>query len=214
MCALRLKTLEQLKVIYEKASVPAQNTTAEDLRIALYAMLQEQTSGSFSDGNATEVEPWPGPGEPRECEEFASRMAAGKQEREETQAQEAAKRGMPPTFDLTPTFDSDGDHKLSRAELQGVIDSRNQAALAKNCQECILEYNLFDKLDTNGDGFIDKAEAEAELTAFQKSQMALWQHEATEQPCFDCEEIDPAEREAAFQGLVSAGGVVTGLEVR
>jgi len=161
VCALRVRSLEELKVICEKASVPVEDeATAEDLRIALYAKLQAEIPGA-------EIEQWPGPGEPGECEHFHAKIAAAKQAKEASQAQEAAKTAVPPKIDLHKRLDSDGDGKLSRAEMQGMIDSVNKAAEAKG----EATYDLFTNLDKNVDGFVDKAEAEAFFDAVSRGQM-------------------------------------------
>ena len=160
VCALRVRSLKELKVICEKASVPVDDeATAEDLRIALYAKLQAEIPGA-------EIEPWPGPGEPGECEHFHAKIAAAKQAKEAAQAQEAAKTAVPPKIDLHKRLDSDGDGKLSRAEMQGMIDSVNKAAEAKG----EATYDLFTNLDKNLDGFVDKAEAEAFFDAVSRGQ--------------------------------------------
>ena len=64
------------------------------------------------------MEPWPGPGEPDECKEFAAQQAAAKQAQEATKAQEAAKPAkaepvLPTKIDLHKKLDSDGDGYIS-----------------------------------------------------------------------------------------------------
>uniref|UniRef100_A0A7S2BSG7 EF-hand domain-containing protein n=1 Tax=Haptolina brevifila TaxID=156173 RepID=A0A7S2BSG7_9EUKA len=146
VCAIRSKSLEELKAICDQAQVPYQeDDDAETIRAALYAKMQTEIPGS------TGVKPWPGVGKPGECDDFKPK--GGK-----TQGAPAAEPDLSKVSSmLFKRLDADGDGKLSRTEMQGMIDTVNAEATRKGEPT----YDLFDKLDQNKDSVVDREESEA-----------------------------------------------------
>ena len=143
VCALRKKDLAGLKEICDKAQVAYDaDADAEALRAALYEKMQGEIPGKVG------VDPWPGPGSPGECDD----------------------QGGVKTEDMGSMIfrklDADHDGKLTKAEIQPMVDQVNQAAKAKG----EAEYDLFASLDTNKDGIVEKHEASAVFERISKGQ--------------------------------------------
>ena len=149
VCALRRKDLAGLKDICDKAQLACEpDADAETIRAMIYEKMQGEIPGKVG------VDPWPGPGQPGECDEQGGAKAQGGGTTEDMGSM------------IFRKLDADHDGKLTKAEIQPMVDQVNQAAKAKG----EAEYDLFASLDTNKDGIVEKDEASAVFERISKGQ--------------------------------------------
>mmetsp|Transcript_16837 Transcript_16837/g.43230 ORF Transcript_16837/g.43230 Transcript_16837/m.43230 type:complete len:287 (+) Transcript_16837:40-900(+) len=156
VCALRGRSLDQLKAICQQASIEfANDVEAETLRARLFEKMQQELPESIRPPN-TPITPWPGPGEPGECNDLPSGSSksadASKPNLDNLDKMAAALFGR---------LDADKDGQLTREEMQGMIDSVNAAARAQG----EAEHDLFKTLDRDHDGKVSRSEADETFKA-------------------------------------------------
>ena len=159
VCALRERSAEGLRDICEKASIPCAGADAEAMRSLIYEKMQGEIPGN------TEVKPWPGPGEPGECKAAVQQKATPTPE--QPAQQEDSKQTVHMAAMLFQKLDRDADGKLTRAEMQSMVDNVNAAAKAKGEPE----HDLFATLDQDKDSFVSKAEAEKVFASIMKGEL-------------------------------------------
>lgn len=159
VCALRGRDYDQLVEICQKASVTVpEGADAEALRVILFEFMQNEIPESVRP-KGTPLLPWPGPGQPGECDNAAVRPPkAGGDSAAALNTVAAALFGK---------LDVNRDDQLSPSEMQAMIDEVNAAARAKG----EAEHDLFKTLDRNMDGMVSRSEAEESFKQIAASQM-------------------------------------------
>jgi len=159
VCAIRKQTIESLKLICQKASIEHDaDADIETLRALVYKTMQGEIPGTSA------VLPWPGPGEPGECDSFNSRADSAEKSRAASQQQQKPPpRGNEAAPDMSKMhemifkkLDMNHDGKLAHAEMKPMLDQVNAEARRKG----EAEHDLFKTLDRDVDGFVSPEEAE------------------------------------------------------
>jgi hypothetical protein len=157
VCALRGRDLEQLKMICNKASVPFEaDADEEKLRSILFEYMQNELPETIRP-KGTPLEPWPGPGQPGECDDPKSmKPNPGSTPKLEHMAARLFNR-----------LDKNSDDMLQRDEMRAMLDEINAAARAKGEPE----HDLFKTLDRDQDGKVSRTEAEETFKAMAAKMM-------------------------------------------
>ena len=165
LVAVCSKNIAQLKAIVDQAAArgqPIEGADGDDketIAAAIYASLQKEKSNA----GGGDVNDFPG------CDGITEAAAPSRKPPPKSGAGGGAKKEMwaQVAAQLLKTQDKDGDGKLTREEMQQIIEQTNAKAKA---QGEATPADFFTQVDSNGDGFAEREELEGYFKEQMKNQ--------------------------------------------